>query len=63
MKNWDNEAKKEMIIKLTESIDDNQTDKFDFSKCFNAWDDERSADMIWSEIRNERINNRETEPF
>jgi len=63
MKNWDNDTKKDLIIKLTESIDDKPKDKFDFSSCFGAWSDNRSADEIAEEIRSDRVNNRETEEF
>jgi len=63
MKNWDNETKKELIIKLTESFNDNPKDKYDFSLCFGAWADNRSADEIMEEIRSDRVNNREIEEF
>jgi hypothetical protein len=63
MKNWDNEKKKDIIIKLTESIDDKSKDKFDFSSSFGAWDDDRSADEIINEIRSDRVNNKEIEEF
>jgi hypothetical protein len=63
MKNWDNESKKDMIIKLTESIDDNNNDRFDFSMCFGAWEDLRSADEIINEIRSDRVNNKGIEDF
>ena len=63
MKNWDNETKKDLIIKLTASIDDKLKDKYDFSSCFGAWSDKRSADEIIEEIRSDRVNNREIEEF
>ena len=63
MKNWDTESKKDLIIKLTKSINDKIEDKHDFSSCFGAWDDERSADEITDDIRNSRVNNREIENF
>jgi alpha-L-arabinofuranosidase len=44
MKNWDTESKKDLIIKLTKSINDKSDKKQDFSSCFGAWDDDRSAD-------------------
>ena len=61
MKNWDNETKKDLIIKLTSSIDDKPKDKFDFSSCFGAWEDERSAHEIINEIRSGRVNKNEIE--
>ena len=63
MKNWDTESKKDLIIKLTKSINDKTKDKHDFSSCFGAWEDERSADEIIDDIRNSRVNNREIEDF
>ena len=63
MKNWDTKSKKDLIIKLTQSINDKTEDNHDFSSCFGAWVDERSADEIIDDIRNSRINNREIEDF
>lgn len=63
IKNWDTESKKNLIIKLTQSIDDNPKGNHDFSSCFGAWEDERSADEIIDDIRNSRVNNREIEDF
>ena len=54
MKSWNNETKKDMIIKLTSSIDDKPKDKFDFSSCFGAWDDDRSAEEIINGIRSDK---------
>jgi RAB protein geranylgeranyltransferase component A len=63
MKNWDNETKKELIIRLTKSIDEKAKNKFDFSSCFAAWQDERSADEIINELRSDRVNKKEIEEF
>ena len=63
MKNWDNETKKDLIIKLTASIDTKSKAKYDFSSCFGAWSDEKNADEIINEIRSDRVNNREIEEF
>jgi len=63
IKNWDTESKKDLIIKLTKSINTNSDDKYDFSACFGAWDDERSADEIITDIRNSRVNYRDIEEF
>ena len=51
MKNWDTESKKNLIIQLTKSIDERSADALDFSACFGAWEDDRSADEIINEIR------------
>jgi len=63
MRNWDNKAKKEMIIKLTSSIDELPKDNFDFSECFGAWEDDRTADEIINDIYSDRVNAKEIEEF
>jgi len=63
MKNWDNETKKNLIIKLTQSIDSKNKAKRDFSSCFGAWDDNRTADEIIDEIRADRVNNPDIDDF
>lgn len=63
LRNWDNESKKNLIIQLTQSIGSNFENKGDFSQCFGAWDDERSAKEIVEEIRADRISNSELEDF
>lgn len=63
MTNWDNESKKNLIIKLTKSIDSKDKEKRDFSSCFGAWDDKRTADEIFEDIRADRVNNPEVEDF
>ncbi len=63
MKNWETEVKNDLISKLTESIDKNSNEQFDFSSCFGAWDDSRSAEEIFSEIRADRTNQKEIEGF
>lgn len=63
MKNWDNETKKNLIIKLTQSIDVKNNKLNDFSSCFGAWDDDRSADEIIDDLKADRVNNSEIEDF
>ncbi len=63
MRNWDTDAKKDLIIKLTASIDTKSDDNHDFSSCYGAWEDERSADEIINELRADRVNSNEIEPF
>jgi len=63
LKNWDIEAKKNLIIKLTSSIEPKTSDNYDFSSCYGAWVDSRSADEIINDLRNERINSNEIEEF
>jgi hypothetical protein len=63
MKNWDNKSKKDLIIKLTESIDTETKCKSDFSSSFGAWIDNRTADEIIDDIYSSRVNNRDVEEF
>jgi len=63
MKNWDIDTKKDMIIKLTESINFKTRNKFDFSSCYGAWEDNRNSDDIINELRGDRVNIREIEEF
>ncbi len=61
MKNWSTELKKAIIVKLTQSIEDQAKPDRDFSACFGAWEDSRSAEEIIQEIRAGRVNTREIE--
>jgi hypothetical protein len=63
MRNWDADTKKNLIIKLTASIDSKQQNAFDFSSCFGAWVDDRSADDIINDLRADRLNSKEIEEF
>lgn len=63
MKNWNNETKKSLIIKLTQSIDTKKNKQRNFSSCFGAWDDTRTADEIIEDLKSDRVNNREIEDF
>lgn len=63
MRNWDNETKKDLIRKLTASIDSKSKDKYDFSSCFGAWEDSRSAEEIVNDLRADRVNKGEIEGF
>ena len=63
MQNWDTDTKKDLIIKLTASIDSKSNDKFDFSSCYGAWIDDRSADVIINDLRSDRVNSNEIEEF
>jgi hypothetical protein len=56
LKSLDTASKKQLIIKLTESIDEPADESYDFSACFAAWDDERSAQQIFDDIRKDRVN-------
>lgn len=63
MKNWDNETKKNLIIKLTQSIDTKDKKQRDFSSCFGAWEDNRTADQIIEDLKADRVDNPEIESF
>lgn len=59
----DNNSKKRLIIKLTESIETEKEEKVDLSLLYGAWVDDRDSDEIIKEIRNSRIENRNIEKF
>ncbi len=46
LKNIDTESKKRLIVKLTESINVEQSDKTDLKSLYSAWIDERDAEEI-----------------
>jgi hypothetical protein len=60
---WDIESKKELIKKITDSLYIKNNDKSDFSSCFGAWSDNRTADEIINEIYDNRVNHKEIEVF
>ncbi len=47
----DNNSKKKLIIKLTESIETKDKAEFNLNSLFGAWADSRDADEIIKEIR------------
>ncbi|MDD4969640.1 MAG: hypothetical protein PHT07_09445 [Paludibacter sp.] len=55
----DNSTKKKLIIKLTESIKDTETDKKSIAPLFGSWDDTRDTELIIKEIRDSRTSNRD----
>ena len=63
MQNWDVDTEKNLIVKLTDSINSKPEEKSDFSSCFGAWADSRSADEIINELRADRVNRNEIEEF
>jgi len=61
---FDNNSKKRLIIKLTESIEtEENSNKNEFNNLFGAWIDKRKAEEIIKEIRESRIENRKIENF
>lgn len=63
LKNLDNDSKKNLIIKLTESLETTPGTKSDLKSLFGAWEDSRNSDEIISEIRASRVNKAKTEGF
>lgn len=55
LKNLDTKTKKNLILKLTESMKKRPHKKTDPKDLFGAWIDKRSSDEIISDIRNSRI--------
>ena len=58
LKNLDNNAKKNLIIKLTKSIETKSKKAFDIKSIFGTWEDDRTSDEIISEIKSSRIEKR-----
>ncbi len=51
----DDLTKKQLIIKLTESLISKQEDKFDLKSLYGAWEDDRTSDEIIRDIRSSRV--------
>ena len=60
LKHLDNKAKKNLIIKLTKSLETEPKKTFDIDSVFGAWEDERTSDEIISEIKSSRVEKRNT---
>ena len=63
LKRFDNNSKKKLIIKLTESIETEKDNSFDLKNLFGAWIDSKDSDTIIKEIRESRINSKNIENF
>jgi hypothetical protein len=63
LKKLDNNSKKRLIIKLTESLEIREKRKSDLNALFGKWEDEKDSDTIIKEIRDSRVNNRDIEEF
>ena len=61
MQNWDSNSKKEMIVRLLHSLE--QKADSDFSDCFGAWQDDRTAEEIVEDIYANRRNSSNPESF
>lgn len=60
---FDNETKKKLIIKLTNSLELKKAKSFDLKALFGAWKDERSTKEIIYEIRNSRVEPKSLKEF
>jgi len=63
LKNLDDNSKKNLIIKLTKSLQTNKIDLTGIDEIFGAWKDSREADDIIADIKSSRINKKEEESF
>ncbi|NOX64320.1 MAG: hypothetical protein GXO85_00640 [Chlorobi bacterium] len=61
LKNLDIDSKKNLIAKLTKSINSNPKSKLNLNKIYGSWHDSRTADEIIEEIEQSRYNNRDIE--
>ncbi len=63
LKRFDDETKKKLIIKLSNSIGLKEKKILNLKSIFGAWEDERSSTEIISEIRKSRVETRNIEKF
>lgn len=63
LRKLDNNSKKRLIIKLTESIETKEEVAFDLKSIYGAWEDAKDSDEIIKTIKDSRFNNREIELF
>lgn len=63
LKYLDNSAKKNLIIKLTKSIETKPNEVFDIKSVYGTWDDDRTSDEIISEIKSSRVEKENTSNF
>jgi len=63
LKKLDYRSKKELIVRLTESLDSNREKPGDVSSLFGTWKDERSSDVIIRELIEERVESKDPGKF
>lgn len=56
----DNVTKKRLIVKLTESIEVKEKANFDLTSLYGAWEDSRSSDEIIEDIKNARVEKKDS---
>lgn len=59
LKRFDNDTKKKLIIKLTNSLQLESKKPIDLSTLFGAWQDDRSTQEIINDIRISRVEPRD----
>lgn len=60
LRRLDNNSKKKLIIKLTESIETKDEGDFHLKKLYGSWVDSKNSDEIIKEIKESRIDNQDT---
>lgn len=55
LKRLDNVTKKRLIVKLTESIEVKEKKRLDLASLYGAWEDSRNSDEIIKDIRDSRV--------
>ncbi len=50
-----NNSKKRLIVKLTESIEVKRKKDYDLKSLYGAWEDSRTSDEIINDIKNSRV--------
>lgn len=63
LKKLDNRSKKELIVRLTESLDSKREKPGEVSALFGAWKDDRSSDDIIRELKEDRVESKDPEKF
>lgn len=59
----DNISKKNLIIRLTESIEFKERKEFDLRSLYGAWEDSRNSDEIIKEIADSRVEKQDIANF
>jgi hypothetical protein len=63
LRKLDNNSKRRLIKKLTESIEKTENNSFEVNSLYGAWKDSKDSDQIIREIRDSRIEKNNTESF
>lgn len=63
LSSFDNESKKKLIVKLTDSLNVDNSSDFSVNSLFGAWEDSRDSDEIIKEIKESRSEKGEIEGF